>query len=303
MIPGRVNIIIPLYNQEQYVEQCLLSAMAQTYKNFDITIVNDGSTDCSRRVVQEVLDRWNREDRERFINKDFYTNCPRSTILPADPDYKDDPRDPGYQTSLRYRRDPEYLGGPNHKTVPGYWNFNGLLNIIDQENRGLSESRNRGIREADGEYFLPLDSDDWIDPNYLELAVPKMADPEVGLVAPTMQYEGLLHNKIPPKGFTLEHQMRTNDLPVCSLIRRSAFDQTPGYETIFIEVGGSSKVLGYEDWNLTIDLLKRGWKIATVPEPVFHYRVKPVSMITQATKLHDGLVKLIHLLHPDLWPR
>jgi hypothetical protein len=96
--------------------------------------------------------------------------------------------------------------------------------------------------------------------------------------------------------------MRDNNLPVCSLIRRAAFEQTSGYETVFVEVAGSTKVLGYEDWNMWIDILKRGWTVAVVNEPLFHYRVKPVSMITQARNLRPGLTRLIHLLHPDLWP-
>jgi glycosyltransferase involved in cell wall biosynthesis len=263
MITGKVNIVIPVYNQEQYVEQCLQSVLSQTYDNFDVTLVNDGSTDHSLVVVEEMRDRWNREERLKFVQ----------------------------QFKEREQAEP----------TPGCYDFCGRLKIISRENRGLSESRNDGIRPGDGEFILPLDSDDWIDPTYLERTVPRMADPLVGIVSTDMQYEGLLHSRIPPKGLTLAHEMHSNDLPVCSLIRRSAFEQTKGYETIFIEVAGSSKVLGYEDWNMWLDILKRGWKVAVVNEPLFHYRVKPVSMITQATKLHAGLVRLIRLLHPDLW--
>ena len=92
-----------------------------------------------------------------------------------------------------------------------------------------------------------------------------------------MQYEGLLHNRIAPRGLTLGHEMHSNDLPVCSLIRREAFNQTKGYETIFVEIAGNTKVLGYEDWCMWLDILKRGWTVAVVNEPLFHYRVKPVS--------------------------
>jgi glycosyltransferase involved in cell wall biosynthesis len=183
---------------------------------------------------------------------------------------------------------------PNGERVPPV--------VIDQPNEGLSASRNRAIRAGEGEFILPLDADDWIDPTYLEKTVPKMADPKVGIVSPDMQYEGLLHNRIAPRGLSLGHEMNSNDLPVCSLIRRAAFEQTRGYETIFIEVAGNTKVLGYEDWCMWLDILKRGWQVAVVNEPLFHYRVKPVSMITQATKLHAGLVRLVHLLHQDLWP-
>lgn len=254
MIVGKVNIVIPLYNQEEYVEQCVFSALSQTYKNFDVTVVNDGSTDHSQAIIQEMVDKWNVEERPKYITP-----------------------------------------------VDGAWDFWGKLKIISRENRGLSVSRNEGIRGGDGEFILPLDSDDWIDSTYLEKTVPKMADQKVGIVSTDMQYEGLLHNRIPPRGLTLAHEMQSNDLPVCSLIRRASFEQTPGYEAIFVEVAGSSKVLGYEDWNMWIDILKRGWTVAVVNEPLFHYRVKPVSMITQATKKHAGLVRLIHLLHPDLW--
>jgi len=256
MIPGKVNIVIPLYNQEQYIGECMRSAMAQTYGNFDITVINDGSTDRSALVAREVVDEWN--------------------------------------TTVR----------PNVCTiVDGAWDFWNRLKIVTQENKGLSESRNIGFRMGDGEFILPLDSDDWIDPTYLERTVPQMANPEVGIVSTDMQYEGLLHTRIPPKGLTLAHEMVSNDLPVCSLIRRAAFEQTKGYENIFVEIHGNTKVLGYEDWEMWIQILKRGWKVAVVNEPLFHYRVKPVSMITQATKMHTGLVKIVHLLHPDLWER
>jgi glycosyltransferase involved in cell wall biosynthesis len=252
----------------------LSSALAQTYKNFDITVVNDGSTDCSRRVLQETIDRYTEVDR---INRERFL---------AEADGK------GLVGPPRWALWDTYY--PNGERV--------APKVIDQENKGLSESRNIGIRSGDGEFILPLDADDWIDPRYLELTVPKMSDPKIGIVSPEMQYEGLLHNRIAPLGRTLAHEMRSNDLPICSLIRRAAFEQTKGYETIFIEVAGSSKVLGYEDWNMWIDILKRGWQVAVVNEPLFHYRVKPVSMITQAKKLHSGLVRIIHLLHPDLWP-
>jgi hypothetical protein len=125
---------------------------------------------------------------------------------------------------------------------------------------------------------------------------------KVGIVSTDMQYQGLLHNRIPPKGLSLAHEMVTNDLPVCSLIRRAAWEQTKGYEDIFVEVAGSTKVLGYEDWEMWISILKRGWQVAVVNEPLFNYRVRSGSMISQSKTQHNGLVRIIHLLHPDLWP-
>ncbi|MCM3636543.1 glycosyltransferase [Sporosarcina luteola] len=54
-----ISIIIPLYNVEDYIISCLESLEAQTYKNYELIIVNDGSTDNSYLLVQEYVKRTN----------------------------------------------------------------------------------------------------------------------------------------------------------------------------------------------------------------------------------------------------
>ena len=49
-----VSIIIPLYNAEQYIGETIRSVLGQTYKNFEIIVVNDGSTDKSEEVVKAI---------------------------------------------------------------------------------------------------------------------------------------------------------------------------------------------------------------------------------------------------------
>lgn len=62
-----VSIIVPIYNIEAYLPQCLESIINQTYKNLDIILINDGSTDKSKVIcVQYASD----DDRIRVIHKD-----------------------------------------------------------------------------------------------------------------------------------------------------------------------------------------------------------------------------------------
>ncbi len=60
------SIIIPLYNQEKYIERCVKSALNQDFKgNFEIIVVNDGSTDKS----EEILKKFNDDKLKIFKNE------------------------------------------------------------------------------------------------------------------------------------------------------------------------------------------------------------------------------------------
>jgi len=49
----KISIVIPIYNVEQYLEQCLSSIQAQKYDDLEVICVNDGSTDDSRKILTE----------------------------------------------------------------------------------------------------------------------------------------------------------------------------------------------------------------------------------------------------------
>ena len=98
-----ISVIVPAYNAEKYISKCLDSILGQTFKNFEIIVVNDGSKDNTLALLNE------------------------------------------YQL-----KHPE------------------TVKVIDQQNQGLSMTRNNAIKEAKGNYFIFVDSDDYIKPDMLE---------------------------------------------------------------------------------------------------------------------------------------
>ena len=60
-----VSIIVPIYNVENYLRQCLDSIQNQTYKKFECIMINDGSTDSSQQIAEEYLS----DSRFKLINQ------------------------------------------------------------------------------------------------------------------------------------------------------------------------------------------------------------------------------------------
>ena len=48
-----ISILIPTYNVEQYINRCIDSALNQTYKNIEIIVVDDGSTDKTLKILKK----------------------------------------------------------------------------------------------------------------------------------------------------------------------------------------------------------------------------------------------------------
>lgn len=62
-----ISVIIPIYNTEKYLDSCIKSVVNQSYKNLDIILVNDGSTDKSKSICE----KWMKNDsRIRLINQE-----------------------------------------------------------------------------------------------------------------------------------------------------------------------------------------------------------------------------------------
>ena len=56
----KISIIIPIYNGEKFIEKCIKSIKNQTFKDFEIILVNDGSSDNSGQICDELAKNDNR---------------------------------------------------------------------------------------------------------------------------------------------------------------------------------------------------------------------------------------------------
>lgn len=62
----KISVIVPIYNVEKYLHRCIESIINQTYRNIEIILVNDGSTDDSKNICEKYL---NKDKRIKLINK------------------------------------------------------------------------------------------------------------------------------------------------------------------------------------------------------------------------------------------
>ena len=61
LIPGRISLIVPCYNVETYLEQFIASVIAQTYKDLEVILVNDGATDGTTQMLRDAVHRLEAE--------------------------------------------------------------------------------------------------------------------------------------------------------------------------------------------------------------------------------------------------
>ena len=64
---NKISVIVPAYNVEKYIEQCLNSISNQTYRNLEIIVINDGSTDRTREIIENLSIK---DQRIRVINQE-----------------------------------------------------------------------------------------------------------------------------------------------------------------------------------------------------------------------------------------
>lgn len=96
-----ISIIVPIYNSEKFLGRCLDSIISQTYKNWELLLINDGSIDNSLMICNN------------------------------------------------------------------YASKNTRIRVFNKPNEGVSSARNLGIKNAQGKWLTFIDSDDWVESDYL----------------------------------------------------------------------------------------------------------------------------------------
>lgn len=188
-----ITVVVPLYNKEKSIVSTIESVVAQAYKDWELIIVDDGSTDGSADVVRDFIRANDEMSRANALNEPLLLN-------------------------------------------------DGKIRLIHQENGGVCSARNRGIREAKGEYIAFLDGDDLWDKEYLSEQVKMIDDfPEAAMWSINYAeiYQGQIVRRIPiglTDGFRgyvenyFKKEGRISDLCSSSsvVLRRSVFDEV-GY--------------------------------------------------------------------------
>lgn len=169
------------------------------------------------------------------------------------------------------------------------------VTVISQRNKGLASARNAGIMNATGEYIFPLDADDKMFPDCLETIDRVARETNADVIAPSIRCFGeamVGPDTILMPNPTFNDFKLGNRLAYCSAVKRSVLLETGGYSPKMDILGG------YEDLHLWFDLLSRGKKIVTIPEPLVMYRIKESSMYKEASK-PEKHVKLMEQIFKD----
>jgi glycosyltransferase involved in cell wall biosynthesis len=222
-----VSVIVPCHNGGRFLDDLCGTLAAQTFRDFETIVIDDGSTEEETRRKLAALD-----------------------------------------PSIR---------------------------VLCQEKKWMAGARNTGFRAARGEFVLPLDCDDRLDPSFLAetVAVMRAAPPNIGFAFAHVRLAGDMDG-VMPRHFNGFDQLFLNQLPYCMLIRRSAWEAAGGEDEAMRDGG--------EDWEFSIRLLRAGLRGAEIAKPLLIYRVSlDGALMSRAARRHGTIWRYIRTKHPDLY--
>lgn len=221
-----ISIIVPVYNVEKYLRECLDSLINQTYKNIEIIIVDDGSTDNSGKICDE------------------------------------------------------------------YEKKNKNIKVIHKENEGLGFARNTGLEYVHGEYVTFVDSDDYVDNDFIEELYKNITTKNVDIcksgfkriddnhnILAIRKYDICIYNEeetkntfIPRMIGSLPDKKDSIEMCVCGAIYKTSYILE--YKIKF----PSERVLISEDLFFNIDYAQNINKACTIDYVGYNYRYNTLSL-------------------------
>lgn len=172
----------------------------------------------------------------------------------------------------------------------------GNLFLLEQDNMGLAEARNTGIRAAKGQWILPLDSDDKIAPDYLKrIAEVSRTEPEIDVVYCNLQMFGAKQDLlVPPAAPTMDLFRQGNVYAYASAFKKDLWERAGHYLPII--------PFGCEDYNFWIYCMKAGMKARHLNETLFYYRrPQGATMVDDVNEHYQEVMACVHTCHPDVF--
>jgi glycosyltransferase involved in cell wall biosynthesis len=168
------------------------------------------------------------------------------------------------------------------------------IKVIHQDNAGVAEARNTGIKNSNGKYILCLDSDDIIEPTYIEKAIAVLeTDPEVDLVTYDSKMFGAINDFYFYKSYDPMKLLEENLVLTAAVFKKKAWE----------EVGGYKNEIGYEDWEFWVNLAEHGYFGKHIPESIFNYRTAEISRYVDDQETHHENTAYIKNTHPDYYTK
>ena len=162
--------------------------------------------------------------------------------------------------------------------------------IIRQRNNGVASARNAAIKIAKSRYIIGLDSDDILEPTYLEKTICLLeVNPQLSLATTDMRLFGINDEVYKQSEYDPMKLITSNMVITSAMYRRDAWKA----------VGGYTKQIGYEDWEFWIKLAEHGFWGKRIPEPIFRYRTAASSRYIDDKSRHQLNVATIQSLHKN----
>ena len=269
----KFSVIIPLYNKAPYIRKALESVLAQTYTDYELIIVDDGSTDGSAEIAEAILQEAIRQKGYKAKGEENgKADTPASTPYTL----HSTPTDASRLSPLTSNLTSD--SAPASRLSPLAFR----LRLLKQPNQGVSAARNNGVAQSHGDYIAFLDADDWWEPTYLERMAQLIEDyPDAGLYACNYVYykPGKTHVALNiPTGYINYPKVyhESNAMPVTSItavIPRNAYDEMGGFP-LGIKLG--------EDFLLWSKIALR-YPVAFLNEPLAWYN-NDVPITMRATR-------------------